>query len=188
MPIIGVIDSSKSGNLYAASFDSIATVTVGAGGTSNVEFTNIPAGYTHLQIRAMAADEGTGFYDILMRYNNDSGANYAGHQIYGDGALAISSILGGTPTSSLYPFYTNGVNNGASSIFGTMVLDILDYSNTNKFKTFRSLNGIDRNGSGFILFRSGVWMSTNAITSIRFTSTNDIAQYSHFALYGIKVA
>ena len=36
------------------SYESIATVTVGAGGTSTITFSSIPTGYTHLQIRGIA--------------------------------------------------------------------------------------------------------------------------------------
>ena len=57
-------------------------------------------------------------------------------------------------------------------------------SNT-KYKTVRSLDGYDANGSGYISFNSGLWMSTSPITSISFslTSFTDGAQ---FALYGVK--
>ena len=53
MPILGIIASSISGNLDANDFESIATVSVGSGGAANVEFTSIPATFTHLQIRAI---------------------------------------------------------------------------------------------------------------------------------------
>ena len=38
----------------ATSFDSIATVTVGAGGSSSITFSSIPSTYKHLQIRLLA--------------------------------------------------------------------------------------------------------------------------------------
>jgi hypothetical protein len=79
--------------------------------------------------------------------------------------------------------------NSTSGMFGISVNDILDYSNTNKFKTHRCLCGHDQNGSGFIFMFSGNWRSTAAITSITiypgdFTTT--FAANSSFALYGIK--
>ena len=73
-------------------------------------------------------------------------------------------------------------------MFGATVCDILDYTNTNKYKTVRALSGHDQNGSGVIQLRSGFWRSTSAITSI--TISNDqianIAEYTRFSLYGIK--
>jgi hypothetical protein len=74
-----------------------------------------------------------------------------------------------------------------ASMFSGEVIDILDYANTNKYKTTRLINGRDQNGSGFIWFNSGLWQNTNAITSLTFTAQNgNYAQYSSFALYGIK--
>jgi predicted patatin/cPLA2 family phospholipase len=76
-----------------------------------------------------------------------------------------------------------------ANIFGAGVIDILDYANTNKYKTVRALSGHDNNGSGYVNFESGLWMSTSAITSIKlFTAGNVYAQYTQFALYGIKGA
>jgi hypothetical protein len=79
----------------------------------------------------------------------------------------------------------------SASIFGSGVVDILDYKNTNKNKTIRSIGGYDINGSGsgyaYTSFYSGNWRSTSAVTSITFTMVaGDYAQYSSFALYGIK--
>jgi predicted patatin/cPLA2 family phospholipase len=75
-----------------------------------------------------------------------------------------------------------------ASTFGAGVIDILDYADTNKFKTTRTLNGVSSNASSaidYIFLVSGLWRSTSAITSITLTG-NNFAQYSHFALYGIK--
>jgi hypothetical protein len=43
--------------------------------------------------------------------------------------------------------------------------------------------------AGEAFFMSSLWMSTSAITSIKlYPNTGNWAQYSHFALYGIKGA
>lgn len=76
-----------------------------------------------------------------------------------------------------------------SSYVGVGVIDVLDYANTNKYKTVRSLNGIELNGSGVIEFNSGNWRNTAAITSIEFvTASGNFNVGSTLALYGIKVA
>ena len=78
-----------------------------------------------------------------------------------------------------------GTNNG----FAGFVSDVLDYANTNKYKTTRSLNGNDQNGSGYLWFASVLWMNTNAISTVTITTaggSNTFNQYSQFALYGIK--
>lgn len=180
MPILGILASST--RVAAGDFESIATVTVGSGGAADVEFTSISATYTHLQIRAIAP--GSNDSDIWMRFNSDTGSNYAAHRIYGDG----SSVSAGANTTST-KIDTAARTSGSSSIPAPAVIDILDYANTNKYKTSRSLFGWDNNGSGYIMFSSGLWMSTSAITSIKlFPQVGSFQQYSHFALYGIKSA
>jgi hypothetical protein len=76
----------------------------------------------------------------------------------------------------------------AASIFGTQVIDILDYTNTNKYKTQRSIGAVSENdNNNLITFMSGSWRSSSAITSITITANGTTFQeYSHFALYGIK--
>jgi hypothetical protein len=68
------------------------------------------------------------------------------------------------------------------------VIDILDYANTSKYKTTRTLAGNDQNGAGLVGLYSGLYMSTSAISSIEFTinGSGNFATGSNFALYGIK--
>lgn len=172
------------------SYESIATVTVGSGGSASISFTSIPATYTHLQIRAIIRGTASATnVDSIIRFNNDStiGNYYYYHQLYGDGSSATSNNANSDTTATLYSFAPAA--NATASVFGGSVLDILDYSNTNKYKTTRSLHGYDNNGNGFIILRSGLWMQTSAINRIDLTpSSNNFAQYSQFALYGIKGA
>jgi hypothetical protein len=161
-------------------FESIATVSVGGGGAADVEFTSIPATYTHLQIRGIARADGN---SATIQFNSDTGSNYAYHGFFGDGS-SVAAASGTSQTKSDIMITASGAN-----IFSATVLDILDYANTNKYKTTRSLSGTDANGSGFLAPYSGLWMNTNAITSIKLTPyAGNFAQYSHFALYGIKEA
>ena len=78
----------------------------------------------------------------------------------------------------------------SANIFGAIVIDILDYANTSKYKTARLLGGADQNGSGEVWSHSGNWRNTTAISSIKLLEavTGNFVQYSHFALYGIKGA
>jgi hypothetical protein len=182
--ILGILDS---GGVTVApnSYESIATVTVGSGGAANVEFTSIPGTYTHLQIRYIARGVGTADYGKLQ-LNSDTGNNYARHLLDGNGSS--TSAEGVASTGTMYVAIYAGTS-AAASIFGAGVVDILDYANTNKYTTVRVLGGNDRNGAGTVELRSGLWMNTNAVTSIKVTGeTGNIQQYSQFALYGIKGA
>lgn len=194
MASISLKYKSKQGSLTApgdvdpGAMIPIATVTVGSGGQASVEFTSIPQYYEHLQIRAIAkrTTAGTGASYGLLRFNSDTtSANYRSHEIYGAGASATAgdySGFGGVITQR-FP------NAGETSIFCASVLDILDYANTNKYKVTRNLAGYDANGSGQMHFTSGLWLNTNAVTSITMIPNADNwAQYSSFALYGIKRA
>lgn len=183
MPILGILASSYPA--VSTSYESIATVTVGAGGAANVEFTSIPSTYTHLQIRALTRETSGSFPGFsYLQVNSDTGNNYSQHALYGNGS---SAAAGATSTISIV--YSGPVGGTTANTFGAMVIDILDYKNTNKYKTLRGLSGADNNGSGEIRFWSGLWQSTNAITSIKFFGNNgNWQQYTHFALYGIKSA
>lgn len=168
-------------NLYFSSFDSIATTTVGAGGASTITFSSIPSTYTHLQLRGIlfnSTDVG------IIRLNNDSGNNYATHGLQGNGSAV--SVYANTSVNKLMQLGT-AVSNSTSPY--TFVLDILDYTNTNKYKTGRALQGFDTNGGGQIQLLSGVWLNTNAVNRIDIIAASGTnAQYSQVALYGIKVA
>jgi hypothetical protein len=180
MPILGIWASSfRSAAGPVGAYDALATVTVPSGGAASVSFVGIPSGYKHLQLRSISSvASGTPY--VLAVFNGDSSsANYVGHYIQGNG----SAVQAGSDVNSLSGW---GYNNQSTNV-GSQVTDFLDYSNTNKFKTFRTLNGYDANGSGLITFSSGLWKSTTAITSIVMTpSSSSFAQHSTFALYGVK--
>ncbi len=186
MPILGIMASAMSANLWQpeGAYDSLATVTVPATAVASIEFAGIPSGYKHLQIRYVAIPSSTAaIYRIRGQFNSDTGNNYATHLLYGGGASAAAAAASTTNQftagSSVLGLTANQVVVG--------ILDIFDYSNTNKYKTARILAGGDFNGSGEVDLNSGLWMNTAAITSIKlYFDTANLKQYSSFALYGIK--
>ena len=192
MPILGIIASSYL-SAVPNSYESIATSTVGSGGTSYVEFTSISSSYTHLQIRCLTKlSRTTGNEDLYIRFNSDTASNYRAHRLQGDGATASSSDMGAG--TGVYIGEMIGTWASAANMFSALVIDILDYKNTNKFKTTRTLAGGDQNGNtapngdtGKVIFLSGLWRSTSAISTIRiYPAGGTLNEYSQFALYGIK--
>lgn len=169
--------------LPLGSYESIATVTPNGSG---VTFSSIPQGYKHLQIRALVrTSRNDATTDVLtFTFNGDGANNYATHGLVGNGSSA--SAYGYIPYAT--PIYLDGIpsSTAAANTFGVAVIDILDYTNTNKYKTVRGLGGADYNGSGQIRLVSGVWLSTTAVTSITFGSVGSYLTNSSFALYGIK--
>jgi hypothetical protein len=184
---LGIFASANT--TVGTSFESIATVTVGSGGATSAEFTSIPGTYKHLQIRLLARDTRNASGDnFSIQFNSDTNAaNYVSyHWILGDGSTVSAGVVAGGVQGQIVIGEVSTAQTSAN-IFSAGVFDILDYANTNKYKTVRNLNGLDKNGSGALTFSSGLWMSTNAITNIKiFGNNGNWAQYSHFALYGIK--
>jgi hypothetical protein len=176
-------------------FESIATVTVGSGGQSTIVFSSIPSTYKHLQVRFMAQSNRSSFVDNLEMYvNSDQSANYSVHYLIGDGANAPSSTGAANASGFISTSQNLGSSSGTPNAFGVGVIDILDYSNTNKHKTLRGLWGLNLNTAdssssfGRLGISSGNWRNANAISSITFYPTlgTSFTQYTSFALYGIK--
>jgi hypothetical protein len=182
--IVSILDSGVAASTTA--YESIATTTLG-GTTATITFSSIPATYTHLQIRIMSRStrSQTGDY-IAMQFNADTGSNYAYHGLDGNGSAASAF---GLATQTFMDVERAAAATATASVFGVSVVDILDYANTNKYKTMRSLGGFDNNGDGSITLTSGLWQNSNAVTSITLKAqggTSSFVQYSSFALYGIK--
>ena len=161
------------------SYESIATTTVGAGGSATVTFSAIPSTFKHLQVRAISKNSSSTTTNAVLSLNGNA-IGYR-HYIYGDGSsTGAGAAADGEGVIS--------ATSSASNVFGAFVMDILDYTNTNKNKTVRVLQGVDANGSGVVSFNSFLYLTnTNAITSLTLTSSGtSFVQYSSFALYGIK--
>jgi hypothetical protein len=163
-----------------SSYESIASVTANSGTTAT--FSSIPSTYSHLQIRGYGARNG-GNGGLALRFNSDSGANYAVHYINGSGA-AVGAF---GDTAQNYLLYLGEVPPSTFDYKGVTIIDIIDYASTTKNKTVRSFSGNDRNGTGGdIRLSSGVWLSNAAVTSVTISLQGDTFATSTFALYGIK--
>jgi hypothetical protein len=174
------------GRSAVGSMDAISSITL----TSNqpsITFNNIPQTYTHLQIRylAQSTNSAVAADNLAFRFNYDATANYTRHYLDGNNTTASAGANTGVTqvyatcaqTSSTYP-----------NIFGSGILDILDYTNTNKYKTTKAISGVDFNAvGGAIQFTSGLWINTEAITTINIRAlAGNLATYSSFSLYGTK--
>ena len=166
--------------ISTSSFESIATAN-GTGSVSTLTFSSIPSTFKHLQIRGNANDLNGN--TLAIRFNSDTGSNYAFHRLLGNGATASATGFA-TQTWANYVGYL-GVNADQMAAF---LVDVHDYASTSKYKTIRTFTGNDRNGSGFVSLSSGLWQSTSAVTSIDLISTgsNNFTSNTTFALYGIK--
>lgn len=185
-PILpGIVASGVSGHLFSpqGSMDTLASFTVPAGGVADVTLV-VPPGYRHLEISGISKTTAGTTYDnqTLIRFNNDTAANYATHQIYGSTA---SYTLGGNGGTAISTYQTP---ESGQSAFNGFIYNILDYNSSSKTKALTGLIGFDANGGASSqAYTTGSWNSTQPITSITFLPvTGSWAQYSRFSLYGIK--
>ena len=159
-----------------------------------VDWTNIPQTFTHLQVRIFVRSAGSNQDVIRVSPQNDSTlTNFRNHQLFGNGSSAgsasnqnVNGQIGYAPNG--FPRSTSLAN-----VFGAYVVDILDYTNTNKFKTIRTIGGWDDNNTSGtdanVSLSSSLWMNTAAITSLTVASVNNpIAANTRFDLYGITVS
>ena len=189
-PILGIMASQITGHLWAPSgaYDSIATFTT-TGSAQGVTFSSIPQTYTHLQLRCFVRDQAAAPNPdyLLTQINGVTTAQYSNHALFGNGSTVTADAFNISAYGFCGPLaYVSGAYSSAN-VYSPVIIDILDYTNTNKFKTLRSLGGFDSNGSGTVGLFSGLWRSTAAINSIYIsTANNNEVAGSVYALYGIK--
>ncbi len=165
----------------------------GTGSSGTITFTSIPQTYKHLQIRGICRDTNTAAGAVIMptymRFNSDSGNNYADHTLYGFGSGTGTGLK---DTSATYvTLYNTSANGGiTANVMGASIVDILDYTSTSKNKTVSWFSGMDFNtasNEARVNLGSGLWMnSSNGITSITLTAAaNNFTSTTSFALYGM---
>jgi hypothetical protein len=175
------------GRSAVGSMEAISSVNLSSGQYS-IQFDNIPSTYSHLQLRYMFKSSNTNGGTPRLTFNAPYGLNstsdYAYHGIVSSDGSTVSAQ---SHTSIDGVYAALGLQKTGS--FSVLIMDILDYANTSKFKTLRFLGGTDANGSGDVGLFSGLWRSTSAISSLSFTHqgvSGTFTQYSSFSLYGIK--
>jgi len=165
-----------------SSYESIATVTPSG---SDVTFSSIPSTYKHLQIRVLAKStrSDASVDTMYLRFNGDTGSTYNVHTMTANGSSAQFSAYPGT---TIWGTWDLTDAQSQANTFAASIVDILDYSDTNKYTTTKAFGGSDKNGSGGIGLFSGLWRNTAAVSSIRIFAEGNYVAGSSFALYGIK--
>ena len=188
MPIpLGILAVAGAGAGGGGAFDLLETTLISTN-TASVTFSNLNnySDYKHLQLRIAARISQTSSADFLyLRFNGDSGANYAYHLLEGTGSSVGSS---GQSSETQVPLARVAVNYSTdnANIFSASVSEILDFSNSSKNTTVRSLSGVS---SAFpkIALSSMLWNSTAAVTSFEvYRPSFNLLAGSRFSLYGIK--
>jgi len=167
----------------ANTYNAIATVTVGAGGASNIEFTSIPNLYTDLQILCSLKTSRTSAFDNFeMILNGNTSIIYSVRRLNGNGSTASST----SETDNKFDI-VSGINGAYSSdAFSNVSVYLPNYaSGNNKTASFDDVAEYN-NTQGEITMMAGLFSNTSAITSIKLQSGFNFVQYSTATLYGIK--
>ena len=162
----------------------LATVTVGAGGSASIDFTNIPQTYTDLVVVASMRKTGAIVYGNVYLKLNGSSTNFTSRWLQGTGAAASSFSRTDNIT-------VEGVGDSATaSTFGNFQIYIPNYTGSN-YKSF-SVDAVGENNAttAYADLVAGLWSNTAAITSLSLDDGGgaDFAQHSTATLYGIRNA
>lgn len=161
------------------SYIALANITLGSD-QQTVTFSNIPTSVGGVNLRDLVLVFNgalTGNDVFIMRYNGDTGANYAYIEARGQsGNTVVSESVSGR-TFNYLGFLSAGRN--------TSITQIMDYSATDKHKSALSRYGnSNADQVGMVALR---WGNTAAITSIsiRPEQSTLISSGATLALYGI---
>jgi hypothetical protein len=152
--------------------------------TASVTFSSIPATYTDLLLKISSRNNDI-YNEIHFRFNGDTGSNYSGRNLYGNGSIAQSSSS--SSISSLQNLTVQSVSTQTASTFGNVELYIPNYTSSNHKSV--SADGVQENNatSAQAMLGAGLWANTAAITSIQaFPSIGSFVTNSTFYLYGIS--
>jgi len=145
---------------------------------ASVVFSSFSSSYRDLFIVANAGVN-TSSASFAMRFNSDTGANYGIQTLGGSGGNPVAAWT--NSATSIVP--TTPANEMTSTNLAQFHVELLDYSQTNKFKLAAGRIAGDNN---VVTTYTGLWANTAAITSITlFPSSNSFRSGATFALYGV---
>ena len=165
-------------------FVKIASVTVGAGGASSIDFTSIPSTYKDLCLKVSARGDLPQVYDsIYCQVNGLTTSIYTRLTISGSG----SSVGSGTSTSTkLFLGAANG-KNATANTFGNAEIYFPNYAGSANKSTATDIVQETNGTEAYMYLAAGLISTTSAISSINLTlDSNLFLQYSTATLYGIK--
>jgi hypothetical protein len=192
MPILGVIDSAKSGNLGNPAWESISTYSGGA--TSVITIGSIPSTYKHLRLVARLKDSRSpvAYSGTNLSFNTTGGTSYGYTYLYGDDRITGQPVEDSSSGASFIFLSTPGAGTTTANVYSFTILDIFDYQNTSKFTSVQGVSSYVDPGGAYLGGQSapsvsGTWASTSVVSSIILTPNNaNYAANVRVSLYGIK--
>jgi hypothetical protein len=163
-----------------ANYVLLERITVGAAGAASVTFSNIPqTGYTDLKIVAsVRSDYSAAGVSMYMDFNGVS-TNRSRKSLYSNGATPGSGSASDDYCVSI------SAATATANTFANAEIYIPNYTSSN-YKPY-SADAVTENNAAtaYTTLAAGLWSSTAAITSIKFTADGNFVRYSTFSLYGL---
>lgn len=171
----------------ATTFNKIATVDVGSGGASSIDFTSIPSTYVDLCIKVSARRSDTSEGYLSLRFNANSGSNYSNRTIRGTGTSISTSTDAST---SFLDFWVIDGTGYTANTFASTDIYIPQYtSSLNKSVIAENVSEND-SSTTYMQLTSGIWAQTTAINQVTLYAagapSGTFAQHTTATLYGIK--
>lgn len=170
-----------------AIYKKIASVTVGAGGQANIEFTSIPATYTDLCLKASLRDAELSVNNaFIFQFNGETATtNYSGRWLYGTGSAAASLTRSGS--GGQYWGESNSANS-TTSTFANIEFYIPNYAGSTNKSVSVDVATENNATTADVILSAALWSNVNAITSILIKPNGGVnfAQHSTAVLYGIS--
>ena len=182
----GILSAAGAGGAVAGgpAYDLLETTILGSA-TSSVTFSSLAtyaSDYKHLQLRMVTRVDQVND-QIRLRFNGDTGSNYADHNLYGNGSSLFSQAL---TSQTGIQFARTAYSSMTANSFSGIVLDVLDAYSTTKNTTIRALSGMTGGANNLQLY-SGFYNNTAAVSSINiYIGATNLVAGSRFSLYGIR--
>ncbi|HLP67179.1 MAG TPA: DUF2793 domain-containing protein [Rhizobium sp.] len=185
----GTVAGGGSGGGAAGPVDVIATHTFD-GTSDSFTFSAIPAGYRYLELVLTGHSEAASEDDApLIRFNGDSGANYANHREFTNPSLTLAE-----DAASTYLDWARVPGNASPSSAeqaGGSTLKIFNYDNTD-FYTDTLGFGSSTSGATTthrrMMISTSVWLDTSVVTSLELYSYSaaNFTAGTKLTLYGYR--
>ena len=165
-------------------FIKIASVSVGSGGASSIDFTSIPSTYTDLVIKLSGRMTNATAGGTYIAFNGNA-ANYSSRGLEGNGS-SVGSFTNSGGTSKIYLGVINWGNSTAST-FSSFDVYLPNYAGSQNKSV--SVDQVTENNAtdSWATLMAGLWSDTSAISSLSLTTQfGSFVQHSTATLYGIK--
>lgn len=165
-------------------YELLATVEVGGSGAGSIAFESLPNDGTDLIILFSLRKDTSGFANLQIRFNNDSGSNYSTQNLSGSGtavasqrdasteALIFKAVPGSDSTAATFGGGQLSLPNYANSLIKYAYVD--NVNENNDVEAYQTQSAIKYN-------------STSPISAVEFfTNSPDLfAQFSSVSIYRV---